>query len=651
MSRANSVHICLFLLAGAFLAAPATADTITVCCHGTGDFETIQEGIDAAVNGDTVLVLDGTYDGDGNRDLDFGGRLITVRSENGPDNCIIDCQASDVDQHRAFHFHSGETTAACVEGFTILNGHQVRGGAIRCVEAGATVDNCVFGTNTADGGFADFTGSGGAVYCRYADLVLADCEFIQNTAIATGRFRGYGGAVLCRESTLTVSNCLFLENTAHEVSTASSAWGGAVGCIEQSYVLVGNCTFVGNHADQGGGGIALGSSTTVVTECRFVENTAHFGGGLWADGNQYGSADTLLANCVFAGNRARPVSGYWNLPNLGGAISSVANDTMVMSNCMLVGNTARYGGGLDVGRALTMPANCTIVGNMAEIQGGGIVNEIIAGAGVCELSNSIMWGNVPNQIETVPPATTIASYSCIQEGCAGPGNISADPQCAGGSGGTWIVDGIYDTDEGKTTFTDTAAAWDPNELSGMFLQPNTGLDPNDPNGYLQSLIVSNTATTLSVWGSFEFLGTAGASYQVNDYHLSIGSPCIDAGCNCGVPPDAVDLDDDGDIDEPTPLDLDGEGRFFDDPNTPDNGSGWPPIVDMGAYESGGTGPQPCLGDLDNDRDVDLGDLAALLSHYGSTSGMTQAEGDLDCDGDVELADLAALLSVYGTTCE
>lgn len=59
----------------------------------------------------------------------------------------------------------------------------------------------------------------------------------------------------------------------------------------------------------------------------------------------------------------------------------------------------------------------------------------------------------------------------------------------------------------------------------------------------------------------------------------------------------------------------------------------------------------CVGDVDNDGDIDLSDLAELLAHYGTTSGATPADGDVDCDGDVDLSDLAALLAVYGTTCE
>jgi hypothetical protein len=47
--------------------------------------------------------------------------------------------------------------------------------------------------------------------------------------------------------------------------------------------------------------------------------------------------------------------------------------------------------------------------------------------------------------------------------------------------------------------------------------------------------------------------------------------------------------------------------------------------------------------------VGLADLAALLANYGLSGGV--CGGDLDCDGDVDLSDLSALLSAYGTTCE
>jgi len=137
------------------------------------------------------------------------------------------------------------------------------------------------------------------------------------------------------------------------------------------------------------------------------------------------------------------------------------------------------------------------------------------------------------------------------------------------------------------------------------------------------------------------------TFEDNDYRLTAGSPCIDAGDNTAVPADVLDLDGDGDTEEPIPFDLDSNPRFVDDPGMPDSGNGAPPIVDMGAYEFQG---QTCFGDLDGDDDIDLTDLASLLSNYGTTSGAVYTDGDLDRDTDVDLTDLAALLAVYGTSC-
>lgn len=64
----------------------------------------------------------------------------------------------------------------------------------------------------------------------------------------------------------------------------------------------------------------------------------------------------------------------------------------------------------------------------------------------------------------------------------------------------------------------------------------------------------------------------------------------------------------------------------------------------GFWASSGVG---CFGDVDNDGEVGLSDLATLLAHYGEAAGMTYADGDLDGDGDVDLSDLASLLAEYG----
>jgi hypothetical protein len=78
------------------------------------------------------------------------------------------------------------------------------------------------------------------------------------------------------------------------------------------------------------------------------------------------------------------------------------------------------------------------------------------------------------------------------------------------------------------------------------------------------------------------------------------------------------------------------------------------IMSGGSFTlSGGFWPgvtPPCIGDLDNDGAIGLGDLAILLSHFGQPSGASPGDGDSDSDGDVDLGDLAQLLAVFGTSC-
>ena len=97
------------------------------------DYPTIQAAINAASSGDMVLVADGIHRGTGNVNLDFHGKRITLKSENGPNNCVINCENSA----RGFHFHSGEDSGSIVDGFTIVYGNAEYGGGIFC-EAGSS---------------------------------------------------------------------------------------------------------------------------------------------------------------------------------------------------------------------------------------------------------------------------------------------------------------------------------------------------------------------------------------------------------------------------------------------------------------------------------------------------------------------------------
>ncbi|HPQ40376.1 MAG TPA: hypothetical protein PLV45_08380, partial [bacterium] len=111
-------------------------------------YDTIQAAIQAAQTGDSVIIADGIYSGTGNYNLDFDGKAITVRSENGPLNCIIDINQ---DFARGFIFNSGETTDSVLRGVTIQNGSFAfsNGGAINCIGASPVITECIFTANFA----------------------------------------------------------------------------------------------------------------------------------------------------------------------------------------------------------------------------------------------------------------------------------------------------------------------------------------------------------------------------------------------------------------------------------------------------------------------------------------------------------------------
>ena len=166
-----------------------------------------------------------------------------------------------------------------------------------------------------------------------------------------------------------------------------------------------------------------------------------------------------------------------------------------------------------------------------------------------------------------------------------------------------------------------------------------------------------TARNCIVWGNgTEDLLTGGGSIEVitysavnaagagniltdplflSNFRLQSISPCIDAGSNARVSPDALDLDCDGNTTEPVPIDADGKARFFDDPITPNSGAGTPPLVDMGAYEFGASVPPSLRGDMNCDCVTNLNDLPlfveAMLDPLGLI-GCFPSRADMNGDG-------------------
>ena len=133
----------IFAFAFLLLAAPCPASTIIVNANGTGDYPTIQAAIEAANDYDIIELQPGTYTGTGNRDIDFLGKAITVRSLNGPETCIINCEGTETEGHRGFNFDNSEDANSVLAGLTITNGYaRYDGGAIQCWQSSPTIKNC-----------------------------------------------------------------------------------------------------------------------------------------------------------------------------------------------------------------------------------------------------------------------------------------------------------------------------------------------------------------------------------------------------------------------------------------------------------------------------------------------------------------------------
>jgi len=180
------------------------------------NYSTIQDALDACMDGDTVIVRDGTYSGMGNKNLDFKGKAVTLRSENGPSNSIIDCALDG----RGFIFHSGEISDSVVEGFTIMNGSvSGAGGGIYCEGSSPTVSNCILKGNWAD------IGSG--IFCVVSDPTIMNCAIIGNAATS-------GGGIFSDMSSPYIVNCTVSDNVAEQYGGGMSCDGGSSPTITNS---------------------------------------------------------------------------------------------------------------------------------------------------------------------------------------------------------------------------------------------------------------------------------------------------------------------------------------------------------------------------------------------------------------------------------
>jgi predicted outer membrane repeat protein len=361
----------------------------------------IQDAIDASANGDTTIVRPGTYF----ENIDFLGKAIIVKSEEGPDATVVENQLWF---GSVVTFRNGEGVDSVLDGFKLTNGTgtlfpywYIVGGGILCMfDSSPTIMNTLITGNTAE--------MGAGIFCGYDSSPI-----IMNTTISGN----VGGGI----------SCIYFSSPTIMNTTITSNLGG-IYCDWYSPPTITNTTISENM-----GGICCSSdSSPIIMNTLITGNTSDYcGGGVYCDNSD---SPAIIINTTIVGNTAY---------EYGGGIYCLGTSPIIM-NTLITGNTSDYcGGGIycygSDSSAIIM--NTTIAGNTSCEHGGGIY----CNDSLLTLSNTILWNN---SAATGPeiyldyydkPSTVTISYSDVKGGQAcvyvepgyildwGEGMIDSDP--------------------------------------------------------------------------------------------------------------------------------------------------------------------------------------------------------------------------------
>jgi len=278
------------VLLAAAVVPVANADIISV----PGDQPTIQAGINAAADGDEVVVAVGEY----LELINFNGKAITVRSTDPTDaGVVLNTIINGGGAGTVVTCEGGEGSNTVLWGFVITGGSAFIGGGMANDTSSPTIVGCTFSGNVSDfigGGMANINSS----------PTVTDCTFSGNTANLVG---GAGGGMYNNCSSPTVTNCTFIGNS------ATVGGGGGMFNLASSPTVT-NCTFSGNSASFRGGGMYSSGSSPTVANCTFTRNSATDDGG----GMFNGESSSTVINCTFSENSAGSSDGG-GIRNRGGS--------------------------------------------------------------------------------------------------------------------------------------------------------------------------------------------------------------------------------------------------------------------------------------------------------------------------------------------
>ncbi|MCP4634302.1 MAG: T9SS type A sorting domain-containing protein [candidate division Zixibacteria bacterium] len=398
------------------------------------EYNTIQEGIDASNDGDTVLVQPGEYP----ELINFNGNNILLCSMFIPtgDSTFID---STIIQGGEWYyglvtFENHEDSNAIICGFTLTQNYAEFGGGIFCNNSSPTITNNIISGNYVDscgGGIycsshsnpiiihnivkndsTDFWGLGGGIYC--ADSSNPIIKFNQ----IRGNRAGLGAGIYCESSTPVIDNNVIFEN----VVIDPMGGGGGIYCWNSSPIITNNIIRDnwGAGYEGNGGGIYCTRSVPVIKNNIISGNTATWGGGITL------GEGTIICEDVPSVSGNTIVDNFASM--LGGGIFCTEANYYMMNNVIARNEGGFYGGGLYFDNTDINLYNNVFYGNIASF-GGGVYGEMYS---TLTFVNNIFWADSArgsgNEFYFEYGVQALVSYTNIRDTLwPGEGNINEEP--------------------------------------------------------------------------------------------------------------------------------------------------------------------------------------------------------------------------------
>ena len=306
------------------------------------EYATIQAAVDAAVNGNSVLVGPGTY-----APFNFNGKTISVRSTAGAATTTISAAGMATS---AVQFGEGSTMSTVLSGFKILTG-----------------------SGSANGGYGGF---GGGCFLRNGSGEITDCKFVGSTGGG-----GYGGGIYADLGAIAVRRCTFTSiGVQHYAGGILAAPGGTSAVVPSeatsTRVLIEDCEFSGCSSwNVGAVWINPDSTPAEFNSKAVVRRSLFWGNSAAISSMDIGSAGNLsneshieidVTSCVFLTAGSNVATGN----NWPGTVTNFWTTTI--NQCVFAaanGSANRYSGVLQVGNSWFCDGSVSVGGAWTNLGG------------------------------------------------------------------------------------------------------------------------------------------------------------------------------------------------------------------------------------------------------------------------------------------